>query len=140
VTIYPSIRGPNADELSQSTLWPYLSPGTLVCLCVGGFFFLTCQSVHGFIRWILSPFHFPLFLTKLATITRVRSVVSPIISAPRPHTSLQRTCMHAASPPVSLGLWLSSALVVTYYCLISFLASVSYLFCFFGLLFLLNPG
>lgn len=55
-----------------------------------------------------------------------------LFPAPRPHTSLQRT--HVCTPPYlsvsPLGLWLSSALVVTYHCLITCLGSLSYSFLF----------
>ena len=113
--IYPPIQGLNTDEPSKPTPWPYHSH--LEPALRGWFFFPTSQSVHGFIRWILSSPPLPLFLTKLATITRVRSIVSLFL----PHDHTRHYNAHVRTPPhlsVSLGLWLSSALVVTYYCFI----------------------
>jgi hypothetical protein len=105
--------------------WNYSLPSR------GWFFF-----VHEFIRWILSLVPFPLFLTKLATITRVRSVVSHSFCPTTTHVITTHMYVRRSRPGVSWSLAsLGSRCNLLLFHIVSRLSSS-----FFGPLFLLNPG
>ena len=139
----PLIRVPNTDELLQNLPLGRTPPHPWnSSLPLRGWFSLaTSQSVHGFIRWIL-------FLRSLSSVldetgghyTGTHRCLPFFL--PHDHTRhYNAQCMHTGPPPgVSWSLASLAVLFVTYYCLISFLASLPYLFCSFGLVFLLNPG
>lgn len=128
MTIIPPIRGPDANELSQPIPWPCPSNSSLALRGWSPFLPLNLRMdlLDGF--FLSVPF--PLFLTKLATITRVRSVVPLFL----PHDHTRHSNAYVCTPrvlPVFLGLWFPSALVVTYYCLISFPSLFFLWFCVF---------
>lgn len=96
---------------------PLPSPGTPVRRCVGGFF-PTSQCVHGFIRWILPHRSLSSVLDETSDhYTGTHRCLLLFL----PHDHTRHYNAHVCTPahfPVFFGLWLSSALVVTYYCLI----------------------
>ena len=98
------------------------------CHCVCAFSPLTLGVCMDLLDGFFLSVPFPLFLTKSATITRARSVVSHSFCPTTTHVITTHMYAHRSTSRCPLVFGFSSALVVTYYCLISFLASLSYLF------------
>ena len=136
MTIYP----PSEDRIwmgSRNLTLGYAAHTRNSSLLLRGWmFFPTCQFLcTDLLDGFFLTFPAPLFLTKLATIYTGTLRCLPLFL---PHDHTRHYNAHVCTPlhaPVSLGLWLSSALVVTYYCFPPFLASLSHFFFFLVLCF-----